>query len=91
MKQNALQCELFLLFMEEYIKDLEEKIQGYEFVDMLKQVSDGYQKDVPHETPNMWNPHTCPKCGIQLDRVMGYCCPNIFCPTGMGPVTCQAT
>lgn len=30
----------------------------------------------------------CPKCGLKLETVMGYCCPNTGCPTGLGPVTC---
>ena len=31
----------------------------------------------------------CPKCGIDLNHVMGYCCPNMECPTGLGPVWCK--
>lgn len=31
----------------------------------------------------------CPKCHLKLDRVMGYCCPDLDCPTGMGPVRCS--
>lgn len=31
----------------------------------------------------------CPKCNIQLNAVMGYCCPNSDCPTGMGPIMCK--
>ena len=30
----------------------------------------------------------CPKCGLKLDGVMSYCCSNIECPTGLGPVRC---
>lgn len=26
----------------------------------------------------------CPKCGLELSGVMGYVCPNVRCPTGMG-------
>ena len=32
---------------------------------------------------------TCPKCNMDLSRTMGYCCPNLDCPTGMGPVYCK--
>lgn len=40
-------------------------------------------------TPNTWfDPKTCPKCGLKLEGVMGYCCPQPYCPTGMGPVMC---
>jgi len=34
-----------------------------------------------------YNP-TCGKCGLKLDTVMGYVCPNLDCPTGLGPVRC---
>lgn len=58
--------------------------------------------DIPHigmptlpsiPTPwiNEWTPidyKHCPKCGIQLDKVMGYCCPQPNCPTGLGPIMC---
>ena len=30
----------------------------------------------------------CSKCGLKLDTVMGYVCPNLDCPTGLGPVRC---
>lgn len=26
----------------------------------------------------------CPKCGLELHRMMMYCCPNTLCPTGLG-------
>ena len=29
----------------------------------------------------------CPKCGLDVSGVMGYCCPNVDCPCGLGPVT----
>jgi hypothetical protein len=32
---------------------------------------------------------SCPKCGISLEGVMSYCCQNIDCPTGLGPVYCK--
>ena len=28
--------------------------------------------------------NVCPKCRITLDRPMGYCCPVLNCPCGMG-------
>ena len=39
----------------------------------------------PHTTT--WN--QCAKCGLKLEGVMSYCCPNPQCPTGLGPVTCK--
>lgn len=26
----------------------------------------------------------CGRCGLELKRVMGYCCPRSGCPTGLG-------
>lgn len=30
----------------------------------------------------------CPKCGLKMDGVMGYVCPNYPCPTGLGGASC---
>lgn len=32
--------------------------------------------------------NNCPKCGLQLNTVMGYCCPQPYCPTGLGGSMC---
>jgi hypothetical protein len=32
----------------------------------------------------------CSKCGLNLEKVMGYVCPNNPCPCGMGGVYCKA-
>ena len=45
---------------------------------------------------NPWTPPNeyigqCPKCGIQLSRVMGYVCAQIGCPTGLGSTTRAGT
>jgi len=34
--------------------------------------------------PYEWRDSNCPKCGIKLSGVMGYCCPRSGCPTGLG-------
>lgn len=31
---------------------------------------------------------SCSRCGLELGGVMGYCCPHMDCPSGMGPVVC---
>ena len=31
----------------------------------------------------------CGECGLELQRVMGYCCPRANCPTGLGGTICQ--
>jgi hypothetical protein len=38
----------------------------------------------PHQPPE----NKCSKCGLKLEGVMGYCCPNPGCPTGLGSPTC---
>lgn len=30
----------------------------------------------------------CGECGLELHRAMGYVCPRINCPTGLGGSTC---
>lgn len=30
----------------------------------------------------------CSACGLDLHKVMNYCCMNLGCPVGMGPVIC---
>ena len=47
-----------------------------------------YQPWTVPNTPPMAS--QCPKCGLKLEGVMSYCCPNAECPTGLGPVTCKA-
>ncbi len=32
----------------------------------------------------------CRQCGLKLDKTMGYVCSSPTCPTGLGPVMCQA-
>lgn len=39
-------------------------------------------------TPAPWKTDRCSKCGLEIKGVMGYVCPNMDCPTGMGPVVC---
>lgn len=63
-----------------------------------------YEEQIYYTSPmpsTPWNPsqpygplintpkQSCPKCGITLDKVMGYCCPNNPCPTGLGGVYCS--
>lgn len=37
--------------------------------------------------PDRWYAQ-CGECGLLLHRVMGYCCHNSRCPTGLGPIIC---
>lgn len=36
-------------------------------------------------------PIICGMCGLNCSGTMGYCCPNHYCPMGMGPILCKAT
>ena len=38
--------------------------------------------------PFNYNTNKCPKCGIQLNSVMGYVCSTPDCPTGLGGSKC---
>ena len=50
---------------------------------------DGELYEVKPGLPPQWQRKpTCQKCGIELGQVMGYCCPYVDCPTGMGPIMC---
>lgn len=43
----------------------------------------------PNDTPPYPNNNDvkaiCGQCGIEILKVMGYCCSHSNCPTGMGP------
>lgn len=44
---------------------------------------------IPPSLPtNSYPINNCSKCGIKLDRVMGYVCYQSGCPTGLGGVKC---
>lgn len=38
--------------------------------------------------PQMPEPTHCGKCGIKIEGVMGYYCPQPNCPCGLGGITC---
>ena len=86
MKQNQIQCEIFLLLLEHYIQDLEFKLLTYEFQDELDKLTKDYKPDWPRKDPFEPKDWNCPTCGLKLNQVMGYCCPHPKCPTGLGPV-----
>lgn len=53
-----------------------------------------FSESVPSMAPSpfpapypQYNP-TCTQCGLQIDKMLGYVCPNPRCPTGLGPITC---
>lgn len=43
-------------------------------------------------TPIIVNPDPrCSQCGLQLSPVMGYVCPQVNCPSGLGGPSCSQT
>ena len=95
MKHNQTQYEFYSLLLEYYIQDLENEIHKYTFDkkihDLLKEYKPPEEKkysppkDFFDPTSDVWG--VCPMCGLKLNQVMGYCCPNQRCPTGLGPIT----
>lgn len=49
-----------------------------------------YTSPMPSIPPIYQQPSTCTKCGLKLDKVMGYVCSMPDCPTGLGPIMCNA-
>lgn len=80
-------------------------LQTYEpLIDMnditpQKQVAEPWVLPMPYKrdptpwpdpyTPKWSEPKSCSKCGIKLDGVMGYSCPQPNCPTGLGSAWCS--
>lgn len=71
-------------------------------VEAIQRIKDAWEavekaKPKPNSYPwypaDPWYPHRdyyghCPSCGLKLEAVMGYCCPNAKCPVGLGPTIC---
>lgn len=55
----------------------------------IRGVESQYVPDVVKTYEKMYN--KCSVCGIKLEGVMGYSCPNAKCPTGLGPIMCSTT
>lgn len=60
----------------------------YEYEDGSKDTID--MPTIPPFKPSepVFFDNLCPKCDIKLEGVMGYCCPQPKCPTGLGGVWC---
>lgn len=80
--------------MTDKLEDLEKRIKE------LEEIIFEFKKDrhyiptppwnVPlHPSPSIYE-SKCGACGITLGRSMGYCCPRLDCPCGMGPVICSS-
>lgn len=78
------------------LNDQGERIKALENEDIFDKL--GIKKVT--EPPNPWEPKitpmtptspwlhqskSCSKCGLNLEGVIGYVCPNVDCPVGLGP------
>ena len=85
-KATQTQYEWYVLFLEEYLKDLENEQASREIADRLTEWLKKNEFDV---WPKPQQPvKSCSKCGLKLEGVMGYCCPVPQCPTGLGSPYC---
>lgn len=66
---------------EQRFRELELRVQQLELLLL--------DRDRPQPKTQTWQ-QNCQRCGIRLDRAMGYCCGDSQCPTGLGPVTSVA-
>lgn len=74
------------LFIE--VESLKKRIDTIEH---LQRATQPYGPTTIPYQPFQWQGvNQCTKCGLQLDKVMGYVCPQPNCPTGLGPVMCKA-
>jgi hypothetical protein len=76
---NDLEKDLYIALLENLVSDLENELFKY---DLIKRLNDS----LPRANPNPWREGTCKECGIRMDGVMGFVCPNTKCPTGMGRI-----
>ena len=85
MRMSLEQLEWYVLFLNEYIKDLEEQHVWDVFnkkVEELKKTDKPVDWIIPWKKESAYS--NCPTCGLKLDQVMGYVCPHPRCPTGLG-------
>jgi hypothetical protein len=80
------QKEWYILFLEEYLKELEAEKSSREIADQLTEWLKKHDSDV-WTKPQPVN--ACPKCGLRIEGVIGYVCPQPMCPTGLGGVWCS--
>lgn len=53
-------------------------------IDLLPKENPSYTPTYPPTYPGpdvLQQPFKCSRCGMRLDRVMGYVCSDIYCPT----------
>lgn len=75
--------------LERLLIDIELLKKRIDAIEHSQRVTQPYGPTTPHQ-PFQWPTNQCTRCGLQLDKVMGYVCPQPNCPTGLGPVMCKA-
>ena len=84
--------DIYILLLEHYIKDLEYEIFSLNCQNVIEIFRTPRLPTKIYEEEKPYNPYkTCSKCGMDISGVMGYCCPQPNCPTGLGPVMCDTT
>jgi hypothetical protein len=80
------QLKLYIHLLELIIEEQDLQIQQME-KELLVFSKIFLDRNIPFDAiPNI---SKCSLCGLDLSGVMGYCCPNLKCPTGLGPVYCK--
>lgn len=85
---TELEKDIYIQLLELHINELEWDIKLRDINKVLDDAIKNHPKPtpfVPIQTPPHWNKN-CSACGLKLDGVMGYVCPNSRCPSGLGNV-----
>lgn len=75
--------------LERLLFDVELLKNRIDAIEHSQRVTQPYGPTIPYQ-PFQWPTDQCTRCGLKLDKVMGYVCPVPNCPTGLGPVMCKA-
>ena len=69
--------------------DIVEMVKRQPWYSPMEQTPSFPRPHIPYDplSPTTWQKPQCPKCGMYLDKVMGYVCGDSQCPTFM-KVTC---
>lgn len=85
---TELEKDLYIDLLNHYIDDLETENVLLQIQNQIKKI----REVLPDPTIiHPFDKNNCPTCGIKLNQVMGYCCPTLNCPTGLGPVMCSTS
>jgi hypothetical protein len=75
--------------LQKLLNDMVEKFKEQHNYPPMEQTPSFPQPQIPYNPlmPTTWQKPKCSKCGMHLDKVMGYVCADNHCPTFM-KVTC---